>query len=318
MSQDNASSIEENLLFNLGDVEREFSNSLSARIRNECPKIARVHRIGVREFRDRFVEPGRPVILTGLAGWSDRRSFSLDYFAERFGDARVLTNLRDAEPIEQLDIRTIINRIRKSDPDNPVYLQQWWFQEECEALMDDLGSIEHFADDWGNKVLGFVNRTVWIGSKGARTPLHADTLLFHICTVQLFGRKEWWLLDRDAFLHKNQGGEPDYRRLLEDPATQAMSGVLEPGDVLFVPHGWWHRTESPEHSASMNSMYITGDIIQPYVRGLFTMPLLMALQRDELKRLDARQYDVMLDQLKSLAYLIGFDAENTMRAIVNT
>lgn len=317
MSENNASSIEENLLFNQRDVEREFSSSASARIRNEYPIIEKVHRIGVQEFRDRFVETRRPVILSGLADWSDRRPFSLDYFAERFGDARVLMNRYDAKPIEQADIRTIVSKIKQSDPDSPVYLHQWWFQEDCEALLDDLGSIEHFADDWGNKVLGFVNRTLWIGSKGAKTPLHVDTLPFNICSVQLFGKKEWCLFNRDAFLHKKQGGEPDYQRLLKDPATQAMRGVLEPGDILFVPHGWWHRTETLEHSASMNSMYITEDIIQPYVRGLFTMPLLMALRRDELKELSAQHYDLTLDRLRKLAYLFGFDSEYAMHAIVN-
>lgn len=317
MSGNNASSIEENLLFNQRDVEREFSNSVSARIRNECPRIERVYRIGVREFRNRFVETRRPVILSDLTGWSNKCPFSLDYFAEEFGDARVLMNRYDAKLIEQEDIRTIVNKVKQSHPDSPVYLQQWWFQEDCEALLDDLVSIEHFADDWGNKVLGFVNRTLWIGSKGAKTPLHIDTLPFNICSVQLFGKKEWCLLDRDAFLHKKLGGEPDYERLLADPATQAMSGVLEAGDILFVPHGWWHRTETLEHSASMNSMYITEDIIQPYVRGLFTMPLLMALQGDKLKELSPQHYDVTFDRLRKLAYLFGFDSEYAMRAIVN-
>jgi len=65
MSEKTASSIEDNLLFNQGDVEREFLRSLAARIRNECLAIERVHRIGVREFRDRFVETKRPVILSG-------------------------------------------------------------------------------------------------------------------------------------------------------------------------------------------------------------------------------------------------------------
>jgi hypothetical protein len=215
-------------------------------------------------------------------------------------------------------VRTIVDRIERGDPGSPVYLQQWWFQEDCEALLHDLGTIEHFADDWGDKILGFVNRTVWMGSRGAKTPLHVDTLPFNICSIQLFGKKEWWLLDRGAFLHERPGGGPDYQRLLEDPATQAMSGVLGPGDVLFVPHGWWHRTETLEHSASVNSMYVTEDIIQPYVRGLFTMPLLMALRRDEFKELNARRFAVILDHLRRLAHLIGFDPEYAMRAATGT
>ena len=35
-------------------------------------------------------------------------------------------------------VRTIVDRIERGDPGSPVYLQQWWFQEDCEALLHDL------------------------------------------------------------------------------------------------------------------------------------------------------------------------------------
>jgi hypothetical protein len=319
MGSNDPNGIHENLLFNQHDVEQEFLPSLSERIRNEFPRIDRVHDLAVREFRERFAKTGRPVILSGLTDdWNNRNIFSLDYFAEKCGDARVLLNPYDAELMEQTDIRTIVNKIKQSDPENPVYLQEWWFQKDCEAFLDDLGgSIEHFADDWGNKVLGFVNRTLWIGSKGAKTPIHVDAIPFNISSVQLFGRKEWFLFGRNACLHKKQNGSLDYERFLNDPATQTMSGTLEQGEVLFVPYDWWHRTETLEHSASVNSMYITEQIIQPYLRGLFTMPLLMALRQDELKELSPLRYNIALDRLKTLAHLIEFDSEYAMHAITS-
>jgi hypothetical protein len=317
MHKDNV--IHHNLLFKQHEVEREFSASLAERIRNECSKIDRVHDIGVGEFRERFAKEGQPVILSGLTeDWKNKNLFSLDYFAEKCGDAHVLINPYDTKMTEQSDIRTIVNKIKQSDPENPVYLQEWWFQEDCKAFLDDFGPIEHFADDWGNKVLGFVNHTLWIGSRGAKTPIHIDTIHFNLSSVQLFGRKEWFLFGRDACLHKNENGSPDYERLLNDPATQAMSGTLEQGEILFMPYCWWHRTETLEHSASLNSMYITEEIIQPYIRGLFTMPLLMALRQGEIKELNQMRYSVTLDRIKKLSYLIGFDPEYAMHAINNS
>ncbi|MGB8699545.1 MAG: cupin-like domain-containing protein [Thermosynechococcaceae cyanobacterium] len=307
-----------NFLFMQQDVEREFSASLSVRIRNEFPKIDRVHDIKVDEFRELFVKQGKPVILSGLTeDWNNKNLFNLDYFTEKCGDAHVLINPNDTKLTEQSDIRTIINRIKQSDLENPVYLQEWWFQEDYEAFLDDIGYIEHFDDDWGKKVLGFVNHTLWIGSRGAKTPIHADTAHFNLSSIQLFGKKEWFLFARDACLHMNKNGRPDYDRFLIDPTTQAMSGTLEQGEILFMPYRWWHRTEILEHSASLNSMYITEDIIQPYVRALFSMPLLMALRHDDLKERSPIRYNVTLDRIKKFSHLIKFDSEYAMHTINN-
>ncbi len=36
---------------------------------------------------------------------------------------------------------------------------------------------------------------------------------------------------------------------------QAMSAVLEPGDLLFFPPGWWHAMRSEETSASVSMWF---------------------------------------------------------------
>jgi hypothetical protein len=62
-------------------------------------------------------------------------------------------------------------------------------------------------------------------------------------------------------------------------------------------------------------MYITEDIIQEYIRGLFTMPLLMALRRDELKERSILRYNAALKHLRALAVLMEFDSEYALCAL---
>jgi hypothetical protein len=48
------------------------------------------------------------------------------------------------------------------------------------------------------------------------------------------------------------------------------------------------------------------------------MPLLMALRQDDLKDLNLMRYNITLDRIRKLSYLIGFDPEYAMHAINNT
>jgi len=54
----------------------------------------------------------------------------------------------------------------------------------------------------------------------------------------VWGRKAWFLLPPDA-------AQPASRapwQLLKDPPEELFLCVVEPGEVLFVPEGWWHST----------------------------------------------------------------------------
>ena len=49
--------------------------------------VERVHDISVEELRREYAEPGRPVVISRcIEHWPARKKWSLDYFADRFGD----------------------------------------------------------------------------------------------------------------------------------------------------------------------------------------------------------------------------------------
>jgi hypothetical protein len=105
---------------------------------------------------------------------------------------------------------------------------------------------------------------VWIGKAGTVTPVHRDVP--HNLHVHLTGRKRWLLFSpRDSsrmyprglfsgmpnFAHVDPG-HPDYERYPRFRGVTALGGVVNPGETLFIPHGWWHHTRTLDDAVSMN------------------------------------------------------------------
>ncbi|KAK4884522.1 hypothetical protein RN001_000793 [Aquatica leii] len=104
--------------------------------------------------------------------------------------------------------------------------------------------------------------TFWLGSKGAHTPCHQDTYGCNI-VAQVYGRKRWLLFPPNENLQPtripyeessiyskiNMFGpdEDDFKGIID-----CRSIILNPGDVLIVPHKWWHYVENLELSISIN------------------------------------------------------------------
>jgi Cupin-like domain len=53
----------------------------------------------------------------------------------------------------------------------------------------------------------------------------------------------------DVFSDQNKDKFPLF---WQDAVPKAMSAILEPGDVLFFPPGWWHAMRSEEMSFSVS------------------------------------------------------------------
>ncbi|KAL6432493.1 hypothetical protein ACFW04_006819 [Cataglyphis niger] len=100
--------------------------------------------------------------------------------------------------------------------------------------------------------------TIWIGSKGAHTDCHWDTYGYNL-VAQIHGRKLWLLYPPSDFLlpvrlpyeESTVYSKIDFyclsmeeRDLLLKISDKPKLIILEPGDVLFVPNGWWHYVES--------------------------------------------------------------------------
>lgn len=111
----------------------------------------------------------------------------------------------------------------------------------------------------------FPYRGLLIAARGARTRLHRDPFCTDAVVCQFHGRKEAALYhpDRQGELMQQDdqtsfGGFRDLRESNLDTleVEPDFHGILEPGDMIYIPHGWLHDVIAIEDSISVTWNFI--------------------------------------------------------------
>jgi ribosomal protein L16 Arg81 hydroxylase len=100
---------------------------------------------------------------------------------------------------------------------------------------------------------------LWFGPAGTITPLHHDTS--NILMAQVKGRKRYRLIPPEQwqYVYNNFGvfsdvdcEAPDLGRHPEFRNATVSDIVVEPGEVLFMPVGWWHHVRALDVSMTVS------------------------------------------------------------------
>lgn len=106
----------------------------------------------------------------------------------------------------------------------------------------------------------------FFGSKGSITRIHQDMDFSNVFLLQIHGRKKVILIspDQSDLLYRlpfNVHSEinilkPDYEKYPALKYVRATEYLLQPGDLLFIPSGWWHHIEYIDggYSISLRSL----------------------------------------------------------------
>lgn len=112
-----------------------------------------------------------------------------------------------------------------------------------------------------------VDSTLWLGSEGSDTPCHQDTYGYNL-VAQLIGKKSWTMFppkdgsylyptripfEESSIFSLVNFKEVDFVTFPELQSARPYHVVLEPGDVLLVPHHWWHYVSCLMAALSINS-----------------------------------------------------------------
>lgn len=59
----------------------------------------------------------------------------------------------------------------------------------------------------------------------------------------------------DVFKPLDQTVEDSFPLFVREVVPSAMCAVLQPGDMLYIPAGWWHAMRSEETSFSVSMWF---------------------------------------------------------------
>lgn len=221
-------------------------------------------------FKKEYYNPGVPVVIKNLAqDWPAQKKWNWEYFKMLVGDQKVplYNNVKsDAyTPINTADdyktFGEYIDMISKGPAAWRIFLFNIF--DHAPELIQDFSWPEHL-------MKGFVKKypMLFTGGQGSITHMHYDMDLSHIFHTQFCGRKRvlmfhhseqyklyrkpFEVLSMADFSNYYENGKPDYDKFPALKLAEGFDFILEPGDTLFMPAGYWHHMEYLESGFAMS------------------------------------------------------------------
>lgn len=207
------------------------------------------------------IAAGRPMIITDLDMRTPHDQWSLERLEAEYGD--VPLRVRSADQKET--VAEFIQRVRSADPDNDRVIEGHTkaYTEGCflpEPMHKDFLPNHFTLDD-------YIEPQIWLGSVPVNVPassLHHDPLDGFL--YQIMGRKKiiMYAPDQAPYLYPMKAYNnyqpcwvkpeaPDYGRYPTFAQARGIEVVLNPGELLIQPAGWFHAVyclDSPTFSVS--------------------------------------------------------------------
>lgn len=232
---------------------RQASRSLPA-----IAEVPRVGKLDAAAFRARAAL-GLPFVVTGLVSRWPLCALGPQVLRERYGALPVRARVGDYintafapdRALQDMTMRDYLDLTESGAHDLPPYLGNL---ELCE-----LNSLCH----WPAYLAKMGPPRFWIGPAGTVTPLHCDydDNIF----AQIWGRKRIILAPphHDAFLYTRAANAilhgspfdpeaPDFDAYPLARQALMIECIVEPGELLYVPAGWYHQVRALSFSLSSN------------------------------------------------------------------
>ncbi|MYM30351.1 cupin-like domain-containing protein [Duganella sp. CY15W] len=236
-------------------------------------EVPRRERLSGEVFLNEHYRRNQPVIITGMLDDCVARSrWTFDYLAAQLGDREVEVQFgRNADPDYELNSMSHKRRmpfgeyvamVRDAGVTNDFYMtanNDGHNRDALRELMSDLPPLTEYLQEGSN---GFF----WFGPAGTITPFHHD--LTNNFMIQIAGRKKVRLIapcDTPKVYNQRHCFSPvdgrniDLQRFPMMADVPVIDCVLEPGEILFLPVGWWHFVEALDVTITVSTTHFKWD-----------------------------------------------------------
>lgn len=231
------------------------------RVARDIPAIPAVLRIAMLDasgFRTRAAE-GLPFVITGLVNRWPLSSLKMQTLRDRFGDLPVRARVGDYintafapdRAMRDMSMLEYLELVSTGTQELPPYLGNLELRE--------LNSLCH----WPAYFRKMGPPRFWLGPSGTVTPLHCDydDNIF----AQIWGTKRIFLSPphHDEFLYTSEANAvlfgspfnpeaPDFEKFPLARHASMIECIVNPGELLYVPAGWYHQVRALTFSLSAN------------------------------------------------------------------
>ena len=235
------------------------------RLQEQDPFYSRIERVSspsLHEFFYKYWLGCKPVIITNLGkDWPLLKNCTFERLLRDFGDEEVEIqfgresdeNFEINSPRHKKNVKLswLINQVLTTEESNDFYMtanNQTFAKTKLGALLAEFGTLPPYMSS-KKECTGW--RHFWIGPKGTVTPLHHDSCaLMH---MQIHGSKLWRLISPfdygNLYNHHHVFSKVDvfnidYNLFPMMKNVKHIDVVINPGETLFLPIGWWHGVKS--------------------------------------------------------------------------
>lgn len=240
-------------------------------------------------FRRRYLDKRRPVVITGLASrWRAVTRWSPEFLQREFGHHPIVVERSRSQRPSNDPMEFLRNRYYEDaqlgkivgvmmsgqHPPGAYYVTYSTIFEKAPELLQDfevlprvLGIPSHYPEALRNRLT--LRPGFWFGPAGTVSAAHFDRQ--ENFNAQITGRKKWTLYAPEDSRHLYYPSlemptvifspvdieAPDLQRFPAFAEAQPHETILEPGEILFIPSGWWHHVRTLELSISLNFWWWT-------------------------------------------------------------
>jgi len=251
--------------------------------------IDKVSLIEPELFNNNYFMPLKPVVITDMAkSWPAIKKWTPGFFREQHGDKQVkvydgnfivpgksyMSQARILSLTEYIDIVTTTSQ------DLRMFLYN--IKTEIPKLLEDL-TFPSLVDGLSRNFV-----FMFFGCKESVTQMHFDIDMSHVFHTAIYGKKTISLfpfeqgknLHRYPFTCRSYVDihNPDF---VQYPGLKKVKGfqtVLEPGETLYIPSGYWHHIVYDEASCAI-SLRCSSRTWQGKLHGFYNLIIMSTLDR---------------------------------------
>jgi len=231
--------------------------------------VQKLKNLSTRDFLNTYMKPAKPVVMTDFVDPESPafKKWNYDYFKKIAGDHTVNIYGSEAEsldrvaskPVDQSTFAEYLDLITSAPTERRLFLFNLL------SIKPELKNDLLYNDVTKGKIIKWLP-FMFFGGEGSITRNHIDIDMSHVFITQFQGIKKIWLFpwEQSDLLYKlpynfhsiTNIKEPDYE---EFPGLQYLNGyeaIIQPGETLYIPSGWWHyiQYETEGYSVSIRAL----------------------------------------------------------------